>query len=219
MWSTPPGPYRIRSSWWGRPFSTAAIPASSCRAAPPSPAMAGSQGPPCGRLDCLTVPVSARMTQRLFFHVLSMSHFVSTQILDLANIPFSTDKAPECQRGCSVIFVHLCVRWCDSVKCLICKCYANAPYPSGLRQVAEGVEIIHESCHFSQTCQPSAGADALTCFETGSAVSFQLRIPSPVKTLVSLTTATRSCPRDSTCPENRSPLSATKATSSSERPP
>lgn len=75
-WSTPPGPYPTPSSWWGPPFSTAAIPASSCRAAPPSPATGGSQGPPCGRLDCPTVSVSARM----FFHGLSMRNFFSTQI-------------------------------------------------------------------------------------------------------------------------------------------
>lgn len=149
MWSTPPGPYRIRSSWWGPPFSTAAIPASSCREAPLSPAMAGSQGPPCGHLDCLTVSVSARMTQRLFFRVLSLSNFFSTQILDSKNILFSADIAPEWQGW----RVHLCVRWCDAAKCLICKCYANAPYQSALRQVAEGVEIIHESCHFGQICQ------------------------------------------------------------------
>lgn len=79
-----------------------------------------------------------------------------------------------------------------------------------------------------QKCQPGSDAKALTCFERLSRIqcflSFpfffcQLRILFPVKTLVSLTTATRSCPRGSTCPVNHSPLSATKGTSSSERPP
>lgn len=37
------------------------------------------------------------------------------------------------------------------VKCLICKCYANAPYQSALSHLEEGVEIIHESCHLSQS--------------------------------------------------------------------
>lgn len=37
------------------------------------------------------------------------------------------------------------------VKCLICKCNANAPYQSALSHLEEGVEIIHESCHLSRS--------------------------------------------------------------------
>lgn len=57
-WSTPPGPCPILNSWWEQPFSTAATPASSYRAAPLSPATAASQGPRCGRLDYPIVSVS-----------------------------------------------------------------------------------------------------------------------------------------------------------------
>lgn len=63
-WNTPPGLCPTRNSWWGQQFSTAATPASSCRAAPPLPATAVSPGPPCGRLASLTVSVSVGRPDR-----------------------------------------------------------------------------------------------------------------------------------------------------------
>lgn len=67
-----------------------------------------------------------------------------------------------CQRWCfiSCIFIlglSMCVCVCVFrdinvyMKCLICKCNANAPYQSALSHLEEGVEIIHESCHLSQS--------------------------------------------------------------------
>lgn len=170
-----------------------------------------------------------RKDERIFFHAGSMSnlflnffspcHYCSwmpEMTLHVLHFRLMTDdlRAPVC----ALVY-------------LICKCYANAPHQSGLSHLEEGVEIIHESCHFSRSpskiCQPGTDAKALNCFERLSRIqcflSFpffcQPRILFPVKTLVSLTTATRSCPRGSTCLVNHSPLSATKGTNSSERPP
>lgn len=52
-----------------------------------------------------------------------------------------------CVWACVCVFrdINVCV------KCLICKCNANAPYQSALSHLEEGVEIIHESCHLSQS--------------------------------------------------------------------
>lgn len=60
MWSTPPGLYLTLNSWWGQPFSIAAILASFCKVVPPLPAMAVSQGRLCGHPDYPTVFVSIR---------------------------------------------------------------------------------------------------------------------------------------------------------------
>lgn len=109
-WSTPPGLYLTLNSWWGRPFSIAAILASSCRGAPPSLATAGSRGPPCGRLDYLTVFVSVGKTRESFSGRLAWVICFFPAII-----------APECQRRrfmCCIsflwlmIYVHPCVHWC-----------------------------------------------------------------------------------------------------------
>lgn len=90
-----------------------------------------------------------RKDERIFFHAGSMSnlflnffspcHYCSwmpEMTLHVLHFRLMTDdlRAPVC----ALVY-------------LICKCYANAPHQSGLSHLEEGVEIIHESCHFSRS--------------------------------------------------------------------
>ncbi len=67
--------------------------------------------------------------------------------LHLRHFHLRTDDVCVCVCVCVCVFrdINVCV------KCLICKCNANAPYQSALSHLEEGVEIIHESCHLSQS--------------------------------------------------------------------
>lgn len=225
-WSTPPGLYLTPSSWWGRPFSTAAIRASSCRGAPPSLATAGSRGPPCGRLDYLTVFVSVGKSRESFSGQLAWVICFFPAII-----------APECQRRrfmCCIsflwlmIYVHPCVHWCVWYVNAMLMHHTNQPSATWRRGWRLSMSHV-TSVGARQICQParlwSKSSDLFWETQQDPVFPFfflffcQLRILFPVKTLVSLTTATRSCPRGSTCPGNHSPLSATKGTSSSGRPP